>query len=219
MNTRILVILTCLLAAACQKTSEGPANAGAPADVDPLLAPGAATWKTKAPPVYRAKFETTKGDFVVEVHREWAPHGADRFYNLVRNGFYDKNRFFRVLPDFVVQWGLTGDPSVNLAWQRASIPDDPVKKKNEPGTITFATAGPNTRTTQLFINLGDNSGSLDGRGFAPFGRVVEGMDTVTSINAEYGQTPDQNEIVTRGNVYLSKYYPRLDEIRKAYILE
>lgn len=176
----------------------------------------------QAPNSYRAQFETSKGDFTVEVSREWAPLGADRFYNLVRNGFYDGARFFRVLPGFVVQFGIPGDPAVARAWRTARIADDPVRESNAAGTVTFATAGPDTRTTQVFINLANNA-NLDGMGFAPFGRVVEGMDVVKQLHSGYGEGaphgrgPDQGRIQAEGNAYLEKQFPNLDYVRKASI--
>ena len=172
----------------------------------------------QAPATYRVIFETTKGNFVVEVQRDWAPLGADRFYNLVKNGFYDQAKFFRVVPGFVVQFGIPADPRVAAAWRNRTIPDDPVKESNVRGTISFATAGPNTRTTQVFISYGDNS-RLDRMGFAPFGKVVEGMEVVDAINAEYGERPNQGMIQAQGNAYLDREFPNLDYIRKARIAE
>jgi peptidyl-prolyl cis-trans isomerase A (cyclophilin A) len=170
-----------------------------------------------APATFKANFETTAGVFVVEVTRAWAPKGADRFYILVKNGFFDGDRFFRVVPGFVVQFGLYGDPKIQSAWSNANITDDPVTQSNKRGTLVFATAGPNTRTTQLFINFGDNS-RLDRDGFAPFGTVVSGMEVVDKINAEYGQQPDQGMIQSQGNAYLTKSFPRLDYIKKASLV-
>jgi peptidyl-prolyl cis-trans isomerase A (cyclophilin A) len=183
-----------------------------------------AALNAKAPAVYQAKFDTSKGPFVVEVHRDWAPRGADRFYNLVKNGFYDNARFFRVIEGFMVQFGINGDPSVAGAWRDADIKDDPVKQSNERGTITFATAGPNTRTTQVFINFGDNAG-LDGQGFSPFGKVVSGMEVVDSLYGGYGEGapngngPDQGRIQSQGNAYLEQGFPKLDFIKTATIAE
>jgi len=153
------------------------------------------------------------------VERDLAPRGADRFYNLVKNGYYDGQRFFRVVPGFVVQWGMHGDPEVTAVWYNARIPDDPVKGSNVRGTVTFATSGANSRTTQLFINLGDNSGNLDRQGFAPFGRVADGMQAVDAINAEYGQRPDQGKIHANGNTYLEEKFPNLDYIKTARIAD
>ena len=172
----------------------------------------------KAPGVYRAKFDTTAGVFVIEVTRAWAPVGADRFYNLVINGFFDNCRFFRVVPNFMVQFGINGDPAISAAWRQADLKDDPVKKSNSRGNITFATAGPNSRTTQVFINFKDN-GFLDGQGFAPFGKVVEGMKVVDAIYSVYGESPDQGRIQLAGNAYLEKSFPKMDYIKTAVIVE
>jgi peptidyl-prolyl cis-trans isomerase A (cyclophilin A) len=181
-----------------------------------LLNPAALT--AKAPDLYRVKFTTTKGDFVVEVHRDWAPLGADRFYNLVRNRFFTDAAFFRIVPNFIVQFGLSADPAVNRVWEKANIKDDPVKQSNKPGTLVFATAGPNTRTTQLFINFRDNGASLDAQGFAPFGTVTEGMDVVNNLYAGYGERPVQDMIVKQGKAYLDKNFPKLDYIKSATIV-
>jgi len=176
----------------------------------------------KAPAVYKAKFDTSKGTFVIEVHRDWAPNGADRFYNLVKNGFYNDARFFRVISGFMVQFGISGNPDVSAVWRESTIPDDPVKQSNTRGMVSFATAGPNTRTTQVFINFGDNS-SLDSQGFAPFGQVVSGMNVVDSIYSGYGEGaprgrgPDQGRIQTEGNAYLVEKFPKLDYVKKATI--
>ena len=177
-----------------------------------------------APDVYYVKLETSTGAVVIEVHRPWAPNGADRFYNLVKNGFYDDARFFRVLPGFVAQFGLSGDPKLNAAWGAAKIPDDPVKEANRRGTITFAMAGPNTRTTQVFINVGSNT-ALDGKGFAPFGKVISGMKVVDMFYDKYGEGapkgigPDQSRIRTEGTAYLLTDFPALDYIKRATIVE
>jgi peptidyl-prolyl cis-trans isomerase A (cyclophilin A) len=181
-----------------------------------------ASLNEKAPDTYRARFDTSAGVFVVEVNRASAPLGADRFYNLVKNGFYDDVRFFRAIAGFMVQFGIHGDPAVAAAWRGARINDDPVKGTNAPMTITFATAGPNTRTTQVFINFGNNAG-LDGQGFAPFGKVVQGSDVVNKIFTGYGEGaprgkgPDQGRIQQEGNAYLSKEFPKMDYIKKATI--
>jgi peptidyl-prolyl cis-trans isomerase A (cyclophilin A) len=176
----------------------------------------------KAPDTYTVKFDTSKGAFVVQVNRAWAPNGADRFYNLVRNGFYDNIRFFRVIPGFMVQFGIHGDPKTQAPWRDANIKDDPVAQSNKRGYITFATRGPNTRTTQVFINFGDNA-ALDSQGFAPFGQVVSGMNVVDAINSEYGEGaprgrgPDQGRMQSEGNAYLAKDFPKLDFVKKATI--
>jgi peptidyl-prolyl cis-trans isomerase A (cyclophilin A) len=179
-----------------------------------LRTPSALT--EQAPPTFKAKFDTSKGAFVVEVHRDWAPKGADRFYNLVKNGFFDDARFFRVVPDFMVQFGIHGDPNIQKNWANANITDDPVTKSNKRGYITFATRGANTRTTQMFINFKDNAG-LDRQGFAPFGEVVTGMDIVDKITSQYGEKPNQGSIQAEGNAYLNKEFPKLDYIKKATI--
>jgi peptidyl-prolyl cis-trans isomerase A (cyclophilin A) len=176
----------------------------------------------QAPATYKVRFDTTKGAFVIQVNRALAPHGADRFYNLVKNGFYDNVRFFRVISGFMVQFGINGNPSLSSKWREANIPDDPVKASNKRGAITFATAGPNTRTTQVFINFADNA-RLDSAGFAPFGQVVSGMNVVDSLNAEYGEGapnghgPDQGRLQREGNAYLSQSFSRMDYVKKATI--
>ena len=177
----------------------------------------------KAPETFKAQFDTTKGKFTIEVTRSLSPNGADRFYNLVRSGYFKDIAFFRVIPGFMCQFGIHGDPNVSAKWREANIADDPVKGSNTRGTITFATAGPNTRTTQLFINFGDNT-SLDGQGFSPFGKVTEGMDVVDKINGEYGEGapqgngPDQGRVQMEGNAYLKKDFPNLDYIKSASII-
>jgi peptidyl-prolyl cis-trans isomerase A (cyclophilin A) len=177
-----------------------------------------------APVQYQVKFETSKGPFTIEVHRDWAPFGADRFYELVESHFFDDARFFRVLKGFVVQFGINKSPSISARWHSMNLVDDPVKESNRRGTITYAMAGPNTRTTQVFINLADNR-RLDGDGFAPFGKVIEGMDVVDSLYGGYGEGapqgagPDQNQIETRGNEYLNDHYPRLDYVKTATIVK
>jgi peptidyl-prolyl cis-trans isomerase A (cyclophilin A) len=173
--------------------------------------------KDVAPATFKARFDTSVGPFVVEVHRDWAPKGADRFYNLVKYGYYDGGRFFRVIPGFMVQFGINGDPSVQSAWREANLPDDPVKESNKRGYVTYAKSGaPNSRTTQVFINFRDNR-RLDADGFAPFGEIVLGMDVVDKINSQYGDTPDQGRIQMQGNAYLGKAFPKLDYITKATI--
>ena len=180
------------------------------------------TLNERAPENYDVRFLTTKGPFVVEVHRAWAPLGADRFYNLVKFGFYTNASFFRVLPGFVVQFGISARPAIAKAWNDAKIEDDPVTQSNLRGTLTFATSGPNTRTTQVFINLADNP-RLDQMGFAPFGKVVEGMAVVDSFYSGYGEGapqgngPDQGRITNEGKSYLDKEFPKLDSIKSALI--
>lgn len=168
---------------------------------------------------FSVKFETTKGDFVVDVHPEWAPIGAARFKELIEAKYYDDNRFFRVVPGFIVQFGLNGNPEVTSQWRQSNIPDDPVRKGNTKATLVYAMAGPGSRTTQLFVNLEDNTRSLDPQGFAAFAEVVSGMDVVLAINSEYGEAPDQGAIQTQGNTYLNRNFPNLDYIKQATIIE
>ena len=188
----------------------------APARAGDLFNP--ASLNEKAPATYKVKFDTSKGSFVVEVHRDWAPNGADRFYNLVKSGFYNDARFFRVISGFMVQFGINGDPKLSQVWRDANIKDDPVKSSNKRGYITFATGGPDTRTTQVFINFGNNAG-LDDQGFAPFGQVISGMEVVDALYAVYGEGaprgdgPDQSLVQSQGNAYLKKDFPRLDYIK------
>ncbi len=192
-------------------------EAAAPGFADP------AKLTEKAPDTFKAQFDTTKGKFTVEVTRSLSPNGADRFYNLVRSGYFSDIAFFRVIPGFMCQFGIHGDPAVAAKWRGANITDDPVKGSNTRGTITFATAGPNTRTTQLFINFADNN-NLDRMGFSPFGKVTEGMDVVDKINGEYGEGapggrgPNQGQVQMQGNAYLKKEFPKLDYIKSATIL-
>jgi peptidyl-prolyl cis-trans isomerase A (cyclophilin A) len=192
----------------------------------PLIAQGnlgnPAALTEQAPATYKARFDTSKGVFVIDVRREWAPVGADRFYNLVKNGFYDDNRFFRVISGFMVQFGINGNPQVSTPWRNAQIKDDPVKQSNKRGFITFATSGPNSRTTQVFINFGDNA-RLDGMGFASFGQVSSGMNVVDQLYSDYGEGapsgrgPNQGRMQSEGNAYLTKDFPNLDFVRKATI--
>jgi peptidyl-prolyl cis-trans isomerase A (cyclophilin A) len=183
-----------------------------------LLQP--ALLKDKAPASYQVKFTTTRGEFVVTVTRAWAPVGADRFYNLVKHHYYDNASFFRVVPEFVVQFGISAYPPISAAWKDANIKDDPVTQSNKKGSLTFATAGPNTRTTQIFINLKENV-RLDSMGFAPFG-VVEGkgMDVVEMMYGQYGDNagPDQDQITKQGKPYLDKGWPKLDSIKTATLV-
>jgi peptidyl-prolyl cis-trans isomerase A (cyclophilin A) len=206
----VMVLPTLYVAAAAQGQDRNPA----------LLKPTDAT----APESFNVKLETTKGDITIEVVRMWAPNGVDRFYNLVKAGFYDNVAFFRVISGFMAQTGLNGDPEVTNAWARAPIPDDPVKKSNTRGTVTFAmTSDPNSRTTQFFINFGDNS-YLDKSGFAPFGQVVDGMSVVDMLYSGYGEGaprgrgPLQGRINSEGNAYLKAEFPDLDYIIRASII-
>jgi homoserine O-acetyltransferase len=186
-----------------------------------LLNPKAALWNEPAPKVFRVRIETGKGAFVIECSRDWAPRGADRFYNLVRAGFFDDSRFYRVRAGFIAQFGIAGDPTIAAVWQDQTIADDPVRQRNRRGFVAYAMTGPNRRTTQLFINLADNS-RLDKDGFAPIGRVVEGMKVVDRLYAGYGEAAGggmrggkQSELFKGGNVYLDREFPNLDKLLRA----
>lgn len=204
----ILVFLGSLFSLGCGGSRDGSAQSSAKPE--------------PVPDIYRVKFETSKGDFVVEATKAWAPEGAERFYLLVKRGFYDEARFFRVVPRFVVQFGINGDPAVQSRWRGMTIADDPVKQSNKRGSVTFATSGPNTRTTQVFINLADNV-RLDKMGFAPLGQVISGMEVVDRLYSAYGDGPprgngpSQQLIETQGNAYLERQFPRLDYIQKARV--
>ncbi len=197
-------------ALACAKDSPPSQSAESPS-------PGASPAVTQAPDSFRVAFATTRGNFVVDVKRAWSPRGVDRFHDLVTSGYFTDVAFFRVLPGFVAQFGMHGDPNVNRRWTDRRIPDDRVVESNKRGTIVFATAGPNTRGNQFFINFADNT-QLDGQGFSPFGRVVEGMGVVDSIYSGYGEEPDQSRVAEEGNEYLKQYFPRLDYIKSARVV-
>jgi len=189
----------------------------APSELDPARA------TERAPEVFATRFTTTQGDFVIEVHRSWAPKGADRFFNLARIGFFDDTRFFRVVEGFMVQFGLPGDPVVAAKWNGATIPDDPVTQSNLRGFVTFAMAGPSSRTTQIFIDY-NNHPRLDATGFAPFGKVVTGMEVVDALYKGYGEGPpgghgpSQERIQNEGNAYLDAEFPKLDRVLKTEVL-
>jgi peptidyl-prolyl cis-trans isomerase A (cyclophilin A) len=206
--------LACLALTGCSRPSE--------TETAKKAAPAAAK-NEQAPEVFRVNLATSKGPVVIEVHRDWAPRGADHFYSLVKLGYYDGNRFFRVVRNFVAQFGISGDPAANQLWAGANLPDDPVKQRNIKGTVSYAKEGPNSRSTQLFINLRDNSKTLDKTGFAPIGKVVSGMDVVERFYTSYGdmaprgQGPDATKIQTQGNEYLATNFPRLDYIQKATV--
>jgi len=187
-----------------------------PPPPDPaLLHPASLT--AKAPAQYDVAFKTTKGDFVIAVTRSWSPRGADRFYNLVKHGFFNGAPFFRVVSGFVVQFGLSPNPAVNTAWNDAKIKDDPVVGSNRPGYVSFASAGPNSRTTQIFVDLGDNA-RLDGMGFSPFGKVVSGLSVVQKFYGGYGESPDQSAIAAQGKAYVQAHYPKLDRVISAKLV-
>lgn len=214
----LALIALSLIPAACKdKTPPPPPEATVPA---PLPTPADAT----SPGSFRVKFATTKGDFTVEVTRAWAPKGADRFYRLVNEGYFKDVRFFRVLPGFMAQFGMSGNPALNAKLDSLRIADDPVAQSNKRGMITFATSGPNTRSHQFFINYGDNA-SLDLQGFSPFGKVVEGMKAVDALYSGYGEGapnglgPSQDSIATKGNEYLQRAFPKLDYIKSATLVK
>jgi peptidyl-prolyl cis-trans isomerase A (cyclophilin A) len=218
--TRCLALALALLLLA----AAAPAQQTAAKPKSPAQPKKAAKASDQAPVVYQARFETSKGVFVIEVTRAWAPRGADRFYKLVKSGYYDGCRFFRVIAGFMVQFGINGDPAANATWNGATLTDDPVVKSNLRGFVSFAMRGPDTRTTQVFINFDDRNANLDGMGFAPFGRVVEGMEVVDSLYSGYGEGaprgrgPDQGRIQEEGNKYLAARFPKLDYIVKAVIV-
>jgi peptidyl-prolyl cis-trans isomerase A (cyclophilin A) len=218
--------VSALLVSSLMSVAEGEKTPQKPEEKKTMTAPDftePAKLTEKAPDSFKVRFDTTKGAITIQVTRSQAPNGADRFYNLVHSGYFKDIAFFRVIPGFMCQFGIHGDPKVAAAWQQATIPDDAVKASNTRGAITFATAGPNTRTTQLFINFGNNS-NLDGQGFSPFGKVSEGMDVVDKINGEYGEGapggrgPNQGQLQAEGNAFLKKDFPNLDYIKSASIL-
>ncbi|HEY8020378.1 MAG TPA: peptidylprolyl isomerase, partial [Thermoanaerobaculia bacterium] len=195
-----------------------------PAGRAALLDPGHPLWSRRAPEVFRVRFETSRGAFVVEARRAWAPHGADRFYALAASGFFDDSRFFRVVPGYIAQFGIPGAPAVTARFTGRAIPDDPVRQSNARGTLAFAMTGPGTRSTQLYINLSDNA-RLDGQGFAPIGRVTAGMDVVDGLYSGYGEGAGggmrggrQGKILAGGDAYLDAAFPKLDRLIRARIL-
>jgi peptidyl-prolyl cis-trans isomerase A (cyclophilin A) len=199
-RARLVIVASFALAAGCgDRTAETPAVPAAP-----------------APDSFRVTFETSRGPVVVEAVRAWSPNGVDRFHALALAAFFDENRFFRVVPGFIVQFGLNDKPKVNDAWDAKPIPDDPARESNRRGTLTFATEGPNTRSHQLFINLADNP-RLDAQGFTPIGRVVSGMEVVDSLYAGYEEDPSQQMIQRLGNSYLTRMFPKLDYVRTARV--
>lgn len=198
--------------AGCSSTPEK-----APEAQKPAAEKAAEPVKEDASKVFKVRFETSKGPFVMEVHRDWAPIGAARFEELVKDKYYDGARFFRVVPNFVIQFGLAASPAKTKKWDKP-IKDDPVSRTNRTGSVAFATMGPNTRTAQLFINLATNQ-SLDSDGFAPFAQVTEGMDVVQKLYSGYGEQPDQDAITKRGNTYLTAQFPKLDYIKTATIVQ
>ena len=213
----LAIIAVATIVASCSSDGGAGSSSG-------LTKPDTSALAKPAPDSFKVAFETSKGNFTMMAHRDWAPRGVDRFYHAVQMGFYDDVRFFRVLSGFMAQFGMNGDPRVTAAWEPLLLQDDPVKQKNVRGMVTYAAGGsPNTRSTQLFINYGDNT-NLDGMGFAPIGQVIEGMSVVDSLYAAYGEGapngpgPDQGRIASEGNRYLTQNYPKLDFIRRARIV-
>lgn len=219
----LFVLLAALTSTACGGEGE-PGGSAEAEDTIPagLVRPSRAN--ETAPDTFTARFETTRGAFVVEVRREWAPRGADRFYNLLRVGYYDSVYVHRVVPGRVAQFGIHPDPRINYVWRESPIPDDPARESNSRGRVAFAQSGPGSRTTQAFVNLGDNT-SLDGQGFAPFGEVVEGMDVVDAFYDGYGDGPPRGEgpypaqAAAEGNAYFERDFPELDQILEARVVE
>ena len=214
MNRKQILIVVGICALACAVAAVPPAKKAPP----------------KPPPIpaeYKVKLETTRGDVVIAVHHDWSPIGADHFYELVTKGYYDNNAFFRAIKGFVVQFGMNGDPKITSKWNALPIKDDPPgKHPNKPGTVTFAqTSAPGSRTTHIFINLGDNSEALDQLNFTPFGEVITGMDVVNNLYTDYGDGPpsgsgpDQEALGHGGNAYLQKAFPKLDYIKKATVID
>jgi peptidyl-prolyl cis-trans isomerase A (cyclophilin A) len=225
----IIIAVVCMVWSGCSEPGQAPSpEPKMQEEAPPAATPEAAAeeMETKVeetsttpetmPDEFKVRFTCSNGTFVAEFRNDWAPIGARQIWDLVKSGFYDQARFFRVVPNFVVQFGIAGDPEVHAKWKK-EIRDDNVRQSNKRGTISFATRGPNTRTTQLFINLRDNA-NLDGMGFAPVGEVIEGMDVVDSINPEYGEQPQQPLIEQMGNEYLKDAFPNLDYIEKAEII-
>ncbi len=214
----LMAVVFLVLGASCRADTGGGGAASG------LTKPDENALATPAPDSFKVAFETSKGNFTVMAHRDWAPRGVDRFYHLVQLGYFDDARFFRVLSGFMAQFGMSGNPRVTAAWEPLTIADDPVKQNNVRGMVTFAAGGaPNTRGTQLFINYADNR-NLDGMGFAPIGQVIEGMSAVDSLYADYGEGapdgagPSQERIAAEGNAYLTKNFPKLDFIKSARIV-
>ncbi|HEX6986714.1 MAG TPA: peptidylprolyl isomerase [Planctomycetaceae bacterium] len=206
---RLPLLFALLVFAGCAPAE----NAAAPSPPEEVAEPTA----PEEGDTYDVRLETTEGDVLVRVHESWAPRGAERFRELVESGYYDGAKVFRVVEGFVAQFGMAADPAVNEKWDRNTIPDDPVRRSNKRGTITFATSGPDSRTAQVFINLVDNP-RLDGMGFSPFGEVIEGMDVVQKFYSGYGEAPQQPLIAERGNEYLEAEFPELDAIKTARVV-
>ncbi len=202
----------------CAEPRTPPVTAETTAAVVVREIPGPAATPMRSPDAYRVRVETSEGAFTIAVTRSLAPRGADRFYELVTIGYFDGVRFFRMTPEFIAQFGAHGDPAVNAKWNEATMPDEPMRTSNTRGTVAFAASGPNSRAVQLFVSTGDNARKLDGqRLFAPIGKVVEGMEVVDRLNAEYGEEPNHSRIIRQGNAYLQKWFPALDSIVTATV--
>ena len=211
----VLVLVCTASTLACSRRDAPPREPPRETAASPAASPPPAP--PPAPDSFLVALTTSRGPVALVVHRSWAPRGADRFYALVHDGFYDGARFFRVVRGFVVQFGLPADPRLGRAWSSQFIPDDPVRHPNRRGTVAFASAGPNTRTTQLFVNLADNL-RLDALGFAPIGQVAEGLGIVDGLYGRYGERPSQDSIRLQGDAYVTRAYPNLDQIRTARIV-
>ena len=224
-NPARFLVLMILPGFVCLQYDLGRAGVDNPEFRAALMNPKHKVWRARSPEIFRVRLETSKGTILIESHRTWAPNGVDRFYNLVRTGFFDNSRFFRVRPGFIAQFGIPGEPSVALAWKKdQTIPDDPVRQSNTRGSVAYAMTGPNTRTTQLYINLSDNS-RLDSDGFAPIGRVIEGMDVADRLYDGYGENAGggmragkQDKIFSGGNAHLDLEFPALDKLIRASIV-
>jgi len=214
----ILTTAAMVFLAACDRSTPAPADTATPAPTPPP--PAAPAPVVAAPAQFKVRFETSRGPIVVLAHRDWSPNGVDRLYQLVEQGYYDDARFFRVVPEFIVQFGMHADPATNTRWTAQKVMDDPVKESNRRGMVTFAMiqGTPNSRTTQLFINLRDNA-MLDQMGFPPIGEVVEGMSVVDALHSGYGETPQQGLIAAEGNAYLKRQFPKLDFVRTAKVVK
>ena len=214
LTTRTLLAIGLLISVACSGEPRAAASKSAP-----RIIAGPSATPMRSPDTYRVRFETNKGPFAIEVTRALAPLGADRFYELVTIGYYAGNRFFRMVPGFVVQFGIHGDPAVNAKWAQSALPDEPMRESNTRGTVAFTTADANSRTVQLYVNMADNAAKLDRqRVFAPIGVVVEGMDVLERLNFEYGEDPVQSRIMSRGTKYLDRWFPALDSIVSATVV-
>jgi peptidyl-prolyl cis-trans isomerase A (cyclophilin A) len=220
LRLRQLIGSLLLLCAGCIGTEPAPVKSSL------LLNANAAEMNRRAPEIFKVRLETSKGDIIIEVHRDWAPHGADRFYNLVRAGYYNDSRFFRVIEGRWAQFGINGEPKIAKLWRRRFIPDDPAGESNVRGTVAFAFAAPNGRTTQVFINLRDNSATHDREPFVPFGMVIAGMEVADALNAEYGESAGggirrgkQDPIFEEGNRYFEEHFPHLDFIKRAVVVK